>query len=146
VDLTEFQEFHLLHGGFTLLAGFVDRDMMEDAWQAHRPRLLREYIAQKPGRRPLAWWLFEGVPRYGERPVIREVRPEYLEREREQTHGLLHTHTHLPIQEPEADFLRRHGVLSRAEWERAQERREEARRRDEEFRRKAKWIGAKSGR
>src|SRR5262249_10521105 len=102
---------------------------MRDAWTQHRERLMREFVAANPGRRPFAWWLFEGVPRFGERPVIREVRPEYLERERAETHGRLHTPTHPPLPEPEADVLHPQGVPSRVEWERALAWREEWRRR-----------------
>jgi hypothetical protein len=134
-ELNRSQEYHLLHGRGWFPDDFVDEGQMRDAWTQHRERLMREFVAANPGRRPFAWWYFEGVPRYGERPVVdQRVRPEYLDREREQKHGLLHTHTYRPIQELEANFLHRNGVLSRHEWELVQQRREAERRRWQEFR------------
>lgn len=89
---------------------FVDTAEMRAAWQANRSDLLREWITKRPGSRPFAWWLFEAVPRYGERKVVSEVwceeyRPGWLQ------YGILHTNTTPANQESEAEYLQRHGLL-----------------------------------
>jgi hypothetical protein len=58
-------------------------------------------------------WLFELVPQYGERRVIDPKFGAY--RANWLTHGILHTDTEPPIQEPEAEYLKRHGLLTYAE-------------------------------
>lgn len=40
-----------------------DRDAMREAWEALRDELLQEWIAEKPGSRPWAWWTFDAPER-----------------------------------------------------------------------------------
>jgi hypothetical protein len=111
VELSPSQEYHLLHGNGFLPFDFVDDEQMQDAWDTHREALMAKWFEEYPAdTRPFAWWLFEGVPDYGERPVIlKNWNPAY--RKNWSYHGILHTNTIPPIQEPEGEFLRRVGEI-----------------------------------
>jgi hypothetical protein len=92
-------------------------ETLADAWRVHGDRLVREYKAGRPGRRPFWWWMAIGVPRYGERPV---VDPRYVGQSRDDlarwmTLGILHTDGHPPMQEFEEEFLDRVGVITHQE-------------------------------
>jgi hypothetical protein len=114
-DLDANLEYELLTGRALIPAcGFASEEDMRAAWDQHRDRLLAEWIKEKPCSRPFGWWKFEGVPRHGERPIICE-RFEAKYKPNWEKHGILHTNTVPPIQEPERDFLRRHGELAEEE-------------------------------
>jgi len=90
----------------------VDDETLRRAWEMHRDRLLDEWRDQEgPGSRPFAWWLFEAVPKYGERRILPgsecliEHRDGWIRR------NILHTHLDPPGQEEEAVYLRRHDLL-----------------------------------
>lgn len=80
-----------------------------EAWDYYRDRIREPFIKANPGKRPYAEWVFELVPAYGERRIIRE---NTLDREAWTQWGILHTNTIPPIQEPERDYLERHGLLT----------------------------------
>jgi hypothetical protein len=88
------------------------------AWDAHRDRIMGQWMRLYPGTRPFAWWLFEGGPKHGERRTTEHWTAEH-ERHRAnwQKHGLLHLHTTPATQEPEAEYLARHGLLTSKERE-----------------------------
>lgn len=77
----------MLHGlllipgcGYALEGCQLDRARMAMDWKRHRAHLLPEWIRERPGTRPYAWWLFDA-------PEVRsedESERDYLER-----HGLL---------------------------------------------------------
>jgi len=99
---------------------------MRDAWQGSRDAILDEWLPEHPGERPFAMWLFELVPRYGERQTTRHWTPEHEHfRERWQLFGILHTNALPPLQEHEWEFLQRCELLtpeevgSNASWRRA---------------------------
>ena len=108
----------LLYGrGFAFISDFADTDEMQRAWQLHREEIRAKWAAENlPGTRCFAEWLFEIVPRFGERATTEFWTDEH-ERHRENwlLHGILHVHTIPPIQEPEAEYLARHGLLDEAE-------------------------------
>ncbi len=98
-------------------SAFPDQDAMQQAWELHREELLSAWIAERPGTRPFAWWLFEGVPEHGERPILDEQFARLHVRDGWTKHGILHTSAFNPatgetVQEPERDFLARHGELT----------------------------------
>lgn len=86
-----------------------DIEAFRDAWETHRDDIRSEFIEQHPGRRPFGEWLFELIPQFGERRIIRE---NTIEREAWTQWGILHTNTIPPIQEPEHEYLSRHGLLT----------------------------------
>ncbi len=43
---------------------FKSLDDMKSAWRIHRGRIMESFIKETPARRPFAWWMIEGVPRY----------------------------------------------------------------------------------
>jgi hypothetical protein len=94
-------------------------DQLAEAWERWGGTILAEFVERHPGRRPFAWWLFEGVPAYGERPVVDHSIPaRALEQMR--IRGVLHTWAYPPIQEEEPEFLARVGEVSKKElarWE-----------------------------
>src|SRR5579875_2289930 len=82
-ELTFNQEYELLHGRSILpseFGGDIDAiDAMREAWELHREVLLAAWIADHPCTRPFAWWLFEGVPKYGERAITdKRFASEYI--------------------------------------------------------------------
>ena len=129
--MDEFDKWHVLRGR-SLIKGTGIPDLIEDlttyeaVWNRSKDELLPEWIAEKPGTRPLPWWLFDHG---NERPVINPMQPESeAAARREHTYaGFLHTsilhgygarkgEMH-PFQEPEEDYLERLGLLSYAERE-----------------------------
>lgn len=116
--LTPDVEAELLHGRPWLSGeGVDDLDILRHAWETHRAEVLAKWASEHPaGTRPFGFWLFEAVPQYGERPTTPRWN-EFCEpyRERWLKHGILHTNTFPPSQEPEVDFLRRHGLLTPGE-------------------------------
>jgi hypothetical protein len=109
IGLTPDLKRALLHG-----RAFVQQptiEILRQAWQQHGDDLRAEWISQHPGTRPFAEWLFDLIPRYGERRIVDpRFRPEY--RQAWLRYGILHTHTFPPNQEPEIDYLRRHQLLT----------------------------------
>jgi hypothetical protein len=90
---------------------------MHLAWERHGNDLTREWIVDNPGTRPFSAWLFDLVPEYGKRqttkywPALAPYRDAWL------TYGILHTHLCPPVQEDEAEYLDRHGLLTAEERE-----------------------------
>jgi hypothetical protein len=111
-----------------LLSGWPadDPEIWREAWEAHGPDLLEEYIAKSPGRRPWPWWVFTHGQ---ERPIVNPVPPavEAQFRADNVIFGYLHSsieHGHgangrglVPWQEHQTDYLERHGLLTVAELE-----------------------------
>jgi hypothetical protein len=92
------------------------------AWEIHRDRLLNEFIAKHPGRRPFAWWALDHKK---ERPILGELPADQLALIRRQhTHyGYFHTEIlgKFPewsyLQEPQEEYLARKRLLREAEIE-----------------------------
>jgi hypothetical protein len=119
--LDDDQRQELLTGRpFVAGAEFESDDLMREAWDLHREELLGECIERFPGRRPFAWWLFEGVPAYGERPVNSDTYADDAAQmiDSQRVRGILHTRIFPALQEDETEFLRRHDVLTAEELER----------------------------
>jgi len=96
-----------------------DLETLQLAWKVHGETVLREWMAEEsPGSRPFGWWAFVGIPRHGERRVIAEwtrATHDWQKAAREDCYGLLHTHYYPPLQESEAEYLRRHNLLTARE-------------------------------
>lgn len=106
-----------LEKGYAFYTKYTKAEL-EAAWREHGDTITKEWITVMPGTRPFAAWLFELVPQHGERRTTEHWTAEH-ERHRQNwtTYGILHTLTIPALQEPEVDYLARHGLL------RAQERR-----------------------
>ena len=90
-----------------------DVDLLAAAWESHRGKLLPAWIKQRPGTRPYAWWVCEGVPQFGERRVTAEWSREHEQhRENWSRWGILHTNTVPPLQEPQRAYLERNQLLT----------------------------------
>jgi hypothetical protein len=76
-------------------------DGMREAWRRHGGVLLAQWVAQHPGTRPWAWWMFEAPDDAVGRPD--ERLEDYVARLDERD------------RETEAAFLRRHGLLQPSE-------------------------------
>lgn len=90
---------------------------LREIWLNHRDDLLREWIAAKPGTRPWAWWAFD-APREFRRRVAGDGTPvpgcsNYFGQpsliEGDYSIGSRTEY------EPERDYLKRHGLLTKAE-------------------------------
>ncbi len=135
-DLTPDQLYHL-HTGEPMICslGFADVDEMKAAWGLHREDVMDRYREEHPaGTRPFAWWLFEGVPKYGERPIVSKQWQEQY-RQNWERYGILNVDVWPPMQEPQPDFLRRVGEIDGDEWADVQAYRREDRRKHDEWRR-----------
>lgn len=92
-------------------------DALRDAWEAHGAAITAEWIAKEPGTRPFAWWLFVGVPKYGERRTTPWWKPMHEEnRAAHCKFGILQTNYFPRCQELERDYLRRNGEISDEEF------------------------------
>jgi hypothetical protein len=98
----------LLYG--TPFFGLPDLEIVRQAWQEHGEDLLAEWIEERPGSRPFAWWLFEAIPKHGERRTLPGFPEEY--RDNWLTFDILHTDVFPAMQESEEEYLDRHGLLS----------------------------------
>ena len=95
---------------------FSDIETMRLAWEIHREEIRAEWRDAHPkGTRCYAEWLFEICPKYGERkttPYFEKLCEETPSlREQLMSDGILHTDTIPEFQEPQSEFLRRHGLL-----------------------------------
>jgi len=99
-----------------------DVDHLRAAWEIHRDDLRKQFINTNPGERPFAEWLFEIVPKYGERPVL--VERNTVTEQDATMYGILHSSVRCvgigggwddTYQETEESFLDRHGLLTDAE-------------------------------
>jgi hypothetical protein len=101
--------------GFFADEAYRDLETFRLVWRAHKATLLPELIAERPGERPLAWWILE----HGhERPVISRRPIGDRLRASVTFYGYLHSHmigADGPYQEPEADYLERLDLLTDAE-------------------------------
>ena len=116
--LSSEQRWQLLNGRPLFESEQMPVEDMQMAWEVHRDELKAEWKATRgPGRRCFAEWLFEIVPQYGERPTTPYFDENHAQhREALLKHGLLHTHTWPPMQEPEAEYPFRNGVIDEAEY------------------------------
>lgn len=96
-----------------------DTEALREAWEACRDELLPKCIAEKPGHRPFAWWLFDHGK---ERPTNPKWPNSETMKNIGRQHGFLHTsilmgwkETRITFQESEPEYLRRHGLLTEAE-------------------------------
>jgi hypothetical protein len=92
--------------------GYFERYSAEDvraAFEEHGQWILETWIDHFPGSRPFGFYLCAGVPEFGERQVVGDLTQEA--RETISRYGVLHTFTISPTQEPEVEYLRRHGQL-----------------------------------
>jgi hypothetical protein len=135
--LTYDQYRHLAYGS-PFFDGYASKEELVAAWREHEAVILPLWQQTYPGTRPFAWWAAEGRERrvltaaevrawareqypdsWGQwlpaddATLLRGFTSEY--RGRGEKFGVLHTHTLPPMQEDEAVYLRRHGLLSRAE-------------------------------
>ena len=109
---------------------FETVDDMREAWELVRDDVLPAFIRKYPGRRPFAWWIFDhGKERPLSRKFMKEIgiTEEMLRfdkpKNREARFGFVHTRmfnpaTGLHLQEPEEEYLDRHGLLEPGELER----------------------------
>jgi hypothetical protein len=111
----------LLNGrGYFAHLELSDEDFPE-AWELHRDALRAEWAANNPpGTRCFAEWLLEIVPKFGERPTNEYWTPMHEHyRNNWLTRGILHLDDGMGMQEPEHEFLFRHGIVDQAECEAA---------------------------
>jgi hypothetical protein len=101
--------------GYSFFGRLPAEDLVR-AWAVHGRDITEHWIQEHPGTRPYGWWLCVGIPKYGERPIVKAV----VSGEIEKPHGFRHTDIYggpdfEPYQEPEEEFLERHGVLTKDE-------------------------------
>ncbi len=90
----------------------VSNEALRTVWESHRDQIRQLWRDEHgPGTRCFAEWLFEVIPRYGERPVLPGCQELIEYRSGWTRRGILHR----PGQQPEVEFLRRHGLLDEAE-------------------------------
>lgn len=116
-DLPPARRYHLLTGrtnavGYLGVPAYQTRDEFEDAWSDFGDQLTEEWIAKHPGTRPFAWWLCGDH----QREVIADdptMIAATLNEKFCHTFGFLHSEAGnlYPVQEPQADYLARHGLL-----------------------------------
>lgn len=122
-ELSIDQRYHL-ETGMWFFGGFgTDLATFTEAWELHGETITADWIRDHPGTRPFAWWLLEHKQ---ERPMIRTMPAEHLAAHRAEDDrrgcmfGFLHTSMLMMdpvkgwgyLQEPEPDYLRRHGLLT----------------------------------
>lgn len=118
--LTADQKEELFRGrSFVDCLAFTSLDDMRVAWELHRDDLRDEWsLNNPPATRCFAEWLFEITPKFGERPLTPAARklisPAMADRWRR--HGILHTNTTPPMQEPQHEFLYQHGLIDGPEY------------------------------
>jgi hypothetical protein len=121
--LNKSQEAVLRYGRpffYTAGGSFASIEDLAVAWEIHGERILAEWKdSHDPGTRPFAMWAVELVPEFGPRTTT--PRYEELLRQYPRVYGpggdwhhfgILHSRTDPPFQEPEAEYLKRHGLLS----------------------------------
>ena len=110
-ELTVWQWYDLLRGNPLITGlGFSDDDELADAWLTHGDRVMDLWLRHFPGRRAFGWWLVEAPEERRLLPDLCPVTLANLDNWRE--HGILCSDC---LQEPEWDFLSRHGLLTREE-------------------------------
>ena len=127
-ELTPWQKWALTSScpvSAALLSGWGadDSEIWREAWELHGEDLLVDFIAKYPGCRPWPWWVFTHGQ---ERPIVNHAPPEVEAQFRAENtiFGYLHSsilHGHgrsgelVPLQEPEAEYLERLGLLTDSE-------------------------------
>jgi hypothetical protein len=101
---------------------YPTKETLRQAWREHGDEILAEWRETRPpGSRPFGWWLFVGVPKYGERPTTRAWLPDHEKyRANHEKYGVLDSHYWPPCQECEHRFLWRHGEITVGEFEAAE--------------------------
>jgi hypothetical protein len=108
-----------LEQGYSFFVQYETLEEMQAAWAAIGEELLADYIAQHPGRRPFAWWLFSHGQ---ERPLNPggDRLADFIAICRSQARfGFLDTScwggSLLPMQEDQTFYLQRMGLLTATE-------------------------------
>jgi hypothetical protein len=97
-----------------LIGGDYPVETLRIAWQKHAGDIKEACLEAFPGCRCFAEWMFELVPKYGERRVVDgRLKPEH--RQNWLRYGILHTHVMPRFQESETAYLLRNGLLTPAE-------------------------------
>lgn len=118
-ELTSEQRVQLLHGRPLFDWDHpLTTDEMRLAWEQHRDDLKAEWAAKhSPGTRCFCEWLFDIVPRFGERPTTPYFNEYHVhQREAFLRNGLLHTCTSPLMQEEEHEYLFRNKLIDAAEY------------------------------
>lgn len=108
-----------LEKGRAFFEGFPDRESMETCWNQVRDELLPIWIAEHPGYRPFAWWLFDHQK---ERPILAPwATDEFIARHRAQSNygfifGDVWCGCHL--MQNETAYLHENGLLEPGEFDR----------------------------
>jgi hypothetical protein len=139
--LTINQYEHLAYGSpFFSWESYATKEELVAAWRQHQDIILPLWRETYPGTRPFAWWAAEGrerrvltvaevrawaaqypdswgkcMPR--DEIILRGLDRAARVRQFDETakFGVLHTHQYWPVQEDEVVYLRRHGLLTKAE-------------------------------
>ena len=94
----------------------ISNDELRAIWIEHRDEILAIWRDEHgAGSRPFAWWLFEAIPKFGERRVLPGSECLIEHRDGWTKRGVLHTNLTPPGQETEIEFLRRHALLDEDE-------------------------------
>ena len=120
---TSYGPEHIRHleRGFGFIGPAGTEEAMRQAWAELRDELLTRFIAEHPARRPWAWWKFEAPgrrERIGDKvhPHDRADFPENLKRLSFGKPSCHLTADDLAAEyENEADFLKRHNLLTSEE-------------------------------
>ncbi len=111
-----------LESGSFFFDSYETCEAMQEAWGAVGDELTTEFIAERPGERPFAWWL---LTHGQERPINpgSGAEPEFIERLRSGSrfkflHSRIWLGTLTPIQQDETEYLQEHGLLTADELSR----------------------------
>lgn len=83
-----------LDGDLAAALFFLDGEEVEAAWSGWRDEILREWVRQRPGTRPAAWWVIDAPRSTVRSPVVSVL-----------------TRVDIRATESEASYLLRHGLL-----------------------------------
>ncbi|MHB8864458.1 MAG: hypothetical protein ACYC6N_18800 [Pirellulaceae bacterium] len=110
LDPDQRQEIETGWGFFDPFCG--SREIFERCWKIHREEVLNAWITRFPRTRPFAWWLFDAIPKHGERQTTNAWTAEHeANRAAWMRWGILHTGVH-GLQETEESYLRRNDLLT----------------------------------
>ena len=91
-----------LRTGLTFFHPRPTREILSQAWKESGDEILTAWIEEHPGTRPFGWWLFVGVPTYGERRPTEYWRENHEpDRSNFLRYGILSTHCVPDMQESE---------------------------------------------
>ena len=78
---------------------------LKELWERHRGDVMKRYIAERPGKRPAMWWLYDSPE---PRPQIDWSNPDYTRQDPYWKARIEHRTKEIAV-------LLRHGFLSKAE-------------------------------